>query len=320
MSAFEDQGPSSDGADEPAEEFGDDELRALRELLGIQPLSPRLRRRLTGLLDETCTDGQQDGSVVNPSSSPASGADVMAMDSRAAVVGRASLLAEDGDCRGAGELVAPLFAGIDPVLAAPDLVLADAVHIRLGSRATYADAAATCVAWAGYSRAANALLRGRGHPRTVEAARLAAQVAESWAFVDCGWWPRAADAYQAAIDANVWCGDADAADVARVRQAVSLHALGRCGDAIRLAGRVWRGWRDREGHDPWLGQDIVSPYLMMLRRCGRYREAELVEVEALAVLPGRYRLMVGRLIDADDLRIGRYHDRICRRHLTWDTL
>ena len=230
---------------------------------------------------------------------------------RARVAARAVRLFADKRDDDAFRLVRPLFAGRDPLTTAPDVVLADAAIVYVQCYDDDHDYR-TDVPWAQYARDTNRRLRGVSHPRTLEATEILAEAHERR-----GAYASAARVWQSLAAGHEQLEQTVEADLARLRQAICLHALGQCGEAIRLAGRSWDRWCRTEDRDPADGAGIVGPYMTMLTLCGREPEAFTAQAAARGTLPVRFwpgtPLFQLAGYQPESFEPG-VHDRVCARH------
>lgn len=230
---------------------------------------------------------------------------------RARVAARAVRLFADNRDDEAFRLVRPLFAGRDPLTTAPDVLLADAAIVYVYSYGDDHDHR-TDVPWAQHAHDTNRRLRGVSHPGTLEATETLAE-AHEWR----GEYAPAARVWQSLAAGHDQLEQTDRADLARLRQAICLHALGRCGEAIRLAGRSWDCWCRTEDRNPADGPGIVGPYMTMLTLCGRKPEALTVLAAARGTLPVRFWpgtllfQIAGRQSESFEPGV---HDLVCARH------
>jgi hypothetical protein len=229
---------------------------------------------------------------------------------RARVAARAVRLFADKRDDAAFRLVRPLFAGRDPLTTAPDVVLADAAIVYVQSYDDHDHR--TDVPWAQYACDTNRRLRGVSHPRTLEATEILAE-AHEWR----GQYAPAARVWQSLAAGHEQLEQTDQADLARLRQAICLHTLGRCGEAIRLASRSWDSWCRTEDRNPADGAGIVGPYMTMLTLSGRDPEALTAQAAARGDLPVRFwpgtPLFQLASHQPESFEPG-VHDRVCARH------
>ena len=234
-------------------------------------------RRNPGSVGDMSTD---DDSI--RSAAAQQGAAGSASEPRPAGRGRLAAYAErlfDEQPQQAYRLVAPLFTGRDPTTTAIDLDLADAAIIFVLSWCEEHDSALD-VAWAAYARKANQLLRDERDPRTWRATEALAS-----AYTLSGRHAEAAEVWQQLTGVYERIGMPGDRDEARLEWAATLHGLGRCGEAIRLAGQSWASWCAPPKADFAVGAAIAHWYCEMLRLCDRRLEADVVAAQAIERLP-----------------------------------
>jgi hypothetical protein len=212
------------------------------------------------------------------------------------------------------QLVWALLYGLDPERTVADLGLADAAVIHVQD---YENPDGSLDAgWAAYARDANQSLRGDLHPRTLRAGGVLAAVYRHQAVRQPAFYEQAGEQYQLLAAGHRQLSNVTAADLADVQRAACLHAVGRCGEPIRLAGRCWQSWSRTRPCQPDAGAQIAGPYLAMLRLCRRLGEAVAVEDEALALLPAGFGpgTLPFDLAVHDEPLHPRLHEPVCARH------
>jgi hypothetical protein len=240
----------------------------------------------------------------------------------AAAVARASSSSADRHDDQAVGSAGRLLRGLDPARRDPDLGLAEVAVVYVSS--ALAGHVSMQVAWACYARATRELLCGPVHPFTVGAGLVLAEAYERCAAgaLSVGGraalYEHAAAAYRSLIARYEQLGMMRDADQARIRLAVCRHALGGCGEAIRLAGNCWQNWVRTQRREPADGCAIAGPYTAMLRLCGCRAAAVALAKQAGELLSADY-APGGRLFTLAFMRVSeRPHESVCARWLTWD--
>jgi hypothetical protein len=244
---------------------------------------------------------------------------------RAAVAARAQALFDAKRADDAFALVEQLLDGLDPHTMLPEPGLADAAVLYARTCLEGHDETRD-VPWARYAVTTRQQLYGPAHELTCKAMKVLAwvyEVAADGALSTAGragFYRRAADVHRLLVDVYEQLSLPVQAVHARVRLAMCGHAAGGCGEAVRLAGWCWQGWRRSPDRLPQTGCEIAAVYASMLDQCGRSAEARAVEREARELLPVDYRpgLPAFALAVADLTSV--QHAGVCARHLTPETM
>lgn len=128
-------------------------------------------------------------------------------------------------------------------------------------------------------------LHGRDHERTLRASRaLAMTLGRVNAHA------QSAELWRELCDAHRRSGYTRGAIDTHTALAVSLHAAGRCGEAIREAHHALTLWYARHPDAVQVGLLVLAAYVPMLTACGRYAEVASLTTWAHAHFPEPLRL------------------------------
>ena len=108
----------------------------------------------------------------------------------------------------------------------------------------------------------------------------------------------------------------DEAVTMRLSLAESLHAAGRCGEALRHAELTWSAWRQDPDRCRWAGRHIAVAYARILVACA-LQDAALALLAQAGTTDAALAVVLEPLIaPTSELVAGiiRAHDRVCARH------
>ncbi len=163
--------------------------------------------------------------------------------------------------------LADLLEPLDPTLTGWHVDIAEAAMILFGD--VELGPADHAVRWLWYAQNTTTCLLGPWDQRTLTANRVLGRRCR-----DLGLYDEAVAAWQPVV---VWQGHhgyPDAADEARIEQAVCMYGLGRCREAVALLERAWAD-RLRTGRaGRRVGAALPLVYIEMLRLCWRRDEAQ----------------------------------------------
>lgn len=198
------------------------------------------------------------------------------MTATAAMVIAAEQHASAGDYPTAAALVERVLAGIDPDTAAADPLLVRAGLIFL----EVADVPAQkLMGWGQYAFTAAPQLAD-------DDLDLASTSAYSWAVLlrTVGRYDESIDVFRQLLAATAR-SDAPVVWYARAGLAESLHAAGRCTEAVRDIADIWQDWQACRPGEELIGTDLLGVHAAILLGCGLVDRTRSLLVHAGTLLP-----------------------------------